>query len=120
MHTTLLVLRVVHILGAIIWGGAVIFVAAFLEPAIRASGPGGAMVMLSLFRRRTFVIVPTIAVLTVLSGAWLLWTDSKGFDPQWMGSATGIGLSVGATFGLLALVVALAVLRPAGNALVCL
>ena len=117
MFATLLVLRVVHILSAVIWAGTAIFLAAFLEPALRASGPAGAMVMLSLFKRKVFSIIPIFAVASVLSGAWMFWTDSNGFDSLWMGSPTGIGLSVGATFGVLALLVGLTVLGPTGNAL---
>lgn len=39
MATELLALRVVHVLGAVIWGGTSIFVAVFLMPALGTLGP---------------------------------------------------------------------------------
>ena len=41
MNTTLVVLRVLHIAAGVFWAGAIMFFGLFLEPSIRAAGPGG-------------------------------------------------------------------------------
>ncbi|MFN8095815.1 MAG: hypothetical protein U0599_26945 [Vicinamibacteria bacterium] len=45
MNVTLLVLRIVHVLGAVFWAGSILFVVDFLQPALRAAGPDGLKVL---------------------------------------------------------------------------
>ena len=45
MNAELLVLRAIHIYGAVVWAGTSLFVAFFLIPAIGAAGPAGGPVM---------------------------------------------------------------------------
>jgi len=120
MHISILFLRVLHILTAIFWGGAVLFFVFFLEPSLRAAGPGAAPVLLALGARRFFNILPAIAGTTILSGAVMFWIDSNGFSGTWMGSAPGIAYSIGGTFGTLALLVGGSVVGPAGKTLIAL
>ena len=71
MSTFDLIVRAVHVVGASIWLGAAFFVAWFLMPAIRETGPDGGKVMMAVQKRGWVVAVPIIATLTVASGFWL-------------------------------------------------
>jgi len=65
VHIELLVLHIVHVVGAVLWGGTAMFLAFFLMPAMGMAGPAGAPVMSALVERRLFVIVPTSTFFTV-------------------------------------------------------
>jgi hypothetical protein len=66
MDPLLIVLRVVHVVGGVFWGGAILFVVHFLEPAVRDAGPDGAKVMQALQKRRYLDVMPVVAALTVV------------------------------------------------------
>lgn len=102
MHATLITLRLLHVVLATFWVGTLIFIAVFLEPSVRAAGPAGGAVMQGLQQRGYFTVMPIVAIVAMLSGGWLLWIDSAGFDPVYMGSAKGIAYSTGALAALVA------------------
>ena len=79
-------LRVVHILGGIMWAGAAIFMALWFEPSVREAGPAGAPVMAGLEKHRYFVVMPVIAILTLISGGALFYRDSAHLNAAWMGA----------------------------------
>jgi uncharacterized membrane protein len=106
-----LILRLVHILLGVFWAGAVFMIALFLQPAIAASGPEGGKVMGALVKRRLLDIVPVAAVATVLSGLWLYWRDSSGFQGEWMGSRMGMALGTGGVLALVGFLVGMFVMR---------
>jgi uncharacterized membrane protein len=108
----LLVLRVIHIFGGAFWVGTMFFTVFFLEPSVREAGPDGAKVMQGLMRRKFVIIMPVIAVLTILAGVGLLEQASGGFHPDWMSSRTGITLSLGALTAILAFLIGVVVVRP--------
>ena len=107
----ILILRVVHILMGVFWAGAVFMVALFIQPAIAASGPEGGKVMGALVKRRLLEIVPVAAVGAILSGLWLYWLDSSGFEAEWMGSPMGIALGTGAVLALVGFLIGMLVMR---------
>jgi hypothetical protein len=113
MNALLIVLRLIHILGGVYWAGTMFFFVTFLEPSLRSMGPDGGKVMIRFFERGYLKLLPSVALLTVLSGFWLLWHVSNGFDSNWMGSPLGIALSTGGTLGILAFATGLLVMRPA-------
>ena len=109
----LLVMRFLHIVSAIFWGGSMMFSASFLFPAITDAGPDGAKVGAALAKRRFLVIMPIVALVTILSGSWLYWRVSGGFDAVFMGSGMGTTLGIGALCAIVAFVVGVVVVRPA-------
>jgi len=113
MNPLVAVLRLVHIVFGVFWAGTIFFFVSFLEPSIRAVGPDGGKVMLQLFSRRFLTVLPATAGLSILSGLALLWINSVGFDPRYMGSRLGIGLSIGAACALIAFAIGMLVMRPA-------
>jgi uncharacterized membrane protein len=110
-----LVLRVIHILCGVYWAGALLFVATFLEPSVRAAGPDGAKVMQGIMQRRFLDIMPAVALVTILTGLELYRKLSGGFDPTWMGSAYGASITGGAVAALVAFAIGVGVMRPAAK-----
>ncbi len=99
-----LTIRVLHILLAAIWFGAAVAMLFFVLPAIKdAKGAGGA-VMAGIQNRKYPAIMQSIAGLTVLTGFYLYWRFTGGFDPVLSGSMGGRVFGVGAIAGILALV----------------
>jgi uncharacterized membrane protein len=115
---TIYLLRVLHIVLGVCWVGAVVFIAAFLVPSIRASGPAGATIMRQLMQERRMPIwLMGAAVLTILSGLGLYWVDSAGFQSTWLGSGPGRVFGIGAVMGIAAAGVGMSVNNPAGRRL---
>lgn len=110
----LIILRLLHICCAIFWAGAVFYLAWFVTPAVKATGPEGSKFMQQLSRTNNMPVVITIAAtLTVLCGYLLLWKLSSGFQSSWMSSRHGIVLSTGGLLATIAYLEGLFVTRPA-------
>ncbi len=116
----LILLRLIHIIGGVFWVGTLLFFAIFLEPSIREAGPDGAKVMQGLMRRKYLNVMPIVAALTILAGLGLLEQVSAGFHPDWMSSPTGITLSLGTGFAILAFLIGVFLVRPAAVRLAAL
>jgi uncharacterized membrane protein len=109
------VLRVAHVLLAAFWAGSVFLMAIFLVPAVEEAGPAGGTVMQALTRRHMPRILTWAGLFTVLTGLYLLWQLSNHFTASFMGSTSGILLSVGALFGIVALLIGVHVSKPTVN-----
>jgi uncharacterized membrane protein len=109
----LLLMRVLHIVLGVFWAGTMIFNALFLFPAMRDAGPDGAKVAAGLMRRRFLDVIPIAALLTIISGLWLYWLDSGGFQPAFMRSSMGMMLGWGTAAALVAFALGVAIVRPA-------
>ena len=116
--TTVYLLRLLHVVIGAIWVGAVVFIAAFLVPSIRAAGPAGGAVMQQLMQARRLPLwMMAAALLTVLSGLGLYGHNSAGFRSEWLASGPGRVYGLGAVCALLAVGVGVAVNSPAGRRL---
>jgi uncharacterized membrane protein len=113
MRAELLVLRLVHILSAIVWLGSAVFTGIFLIPALSGSPAVMGQVLEGLRRRRYFVVFPTVATLTILSGLRLLWIDSAGFAPAFFATGTGRTFAISGVAAIVAFILSLGVARPA-------
>jgi hypothetical protein len=100
-----LLLRLIHIVIGVAWGGSIIFIAMFLLPAVKATGPNGGAVMsyLTQVKRMPSYLMGGV-ILTILSGLALYWNDSAGFSTQWMASGPGKTFAFG---GVMAIIVAI-------------
>jgi len=65
-----LLIRVSHILLAVVWLGAVVYTAVFVMPAVAESGPAGGQVMDAIARRGLTPFLAVVAGLTIVSGVW--------------------------------------------------
>ena len=99
--------RVAHVLFGTFWAGSVFFAVLYLNPSVIEAGPEGGKVMGILQRRGWMNAVIAIAWVTVLSGFYLLWSMSGHFSSGFMGSKSGILLSVGMLAGVVALCIGL-------------
>lgn len=109
---TLVLIRLLHVLLGVFWGGTVLFAMLFLDPSTREAGPAGGQVMQQLMKRGYMGTMILVGLFTVLTGVYVLWAVSGGFDASFMGSFKGIILSTGALTGILALGVGAHFSRP--------
>ena len=110
MIALVIVLRIVHILAGVFWAGATFSFARYIEPNATALGPDGMKFLQRLAAKTAYTHAMMGAGLaTVVAGLALMWIDSGGFKPAWMGSGMGIVLSVGMLTGLLAAVIGIVV-----------
>jgi uncharacterized membrane protein len=109
----LIVLRLVHILGAILWLGSGLFTTFFLMPAMTKAGPAVAgPIIANLQQRRMFTVLPISALLTILSGIRLMMIVSAG-NPQWFASPMGRTYSISGAFAIVSFLTAIIIGRPA-------
>lgn len=113
MASEIIILRLIHVLGGIIWVGSGVFTAVFLAPALRTSGTPPGPLFAALGQRRMFVVLPAVALLTILSGSRLLAIVSGGFTKAYMNSATGRTLAWSGVAAIVAFLLSLLIARPA-------
>ena len=109
----LLVARLIHIFVGVFWAGTMIFNAWLLLPTLKDLGPDAGRVMGGLAKRGFLMIMPVSGILTILSGAWLLWYASAGFDSAYMGSRPGIVYGLGMVLTITAFLIGILVVRTA-------
>jgi uncharacterized membrane protein len=109
----LFLLRLLHVVGGVYWGGAIFFTVLFLGPSIRDAGPDGAKVMQRIQARGFMTWTPIVALLVILSGIELLRRISGNFHPAWFGTPGGITYSTGMLVTIVAFVIGFFVMRPA-------
>lgn len=115
----LLVLRIIHVVGGTCWLGGAIIYHLFLEPTAKATAPGGQQFMQYFIVRRHYPMYMTISsLLTILSGALLLWHNSSGLDVNWVTTGPGLVLTLGSMLGVIALGMGLFILGPTAKRLV--
>ena len=115
MAIELLVLRLVHVLGGVFWVGTALFMSLFLAPALATAGPSAGQVLGTLRRRGLMTYLPLAAVLTIASGARLMWITSGGLSSAYFASATGRTLAAAGAAAVVAFLVGILVGRPAGT-----
>ena len=113
MSLLILTFRLIHIVLGVFWAGTLIFFATYLVPSVREVGPDGAKVMAAIQRRRFLEIMPVVAALTILSGLWLYWRMSGGFNWAWITSPTGLAFGLGGVLSVIAFAIGVGVMRPA-------
>lgn len=112
-----LLVRALHVLLAAVWVGASVFMVVFLTPTIAAAGPAGGPIMAGLARRGLNGFFGSLGGLTVVSGIYLYWHFTGGFDPMVSRSHAGIAFGVGGAAGILAVIVGGAVVGRAAQKL---
>jgi uncharacterized membrane protein len=113
MDAYMVVLRIVHILAGVFWVGSALLIFFFLQPAAREVGPAAGPLMTHLSQRKRLPDVTLAAAgLTILAGLLMYWRDSGGFDPDWIGTAFGITITVGSVSAIAAVALGASVVRP--------
>jgi uncharacterized membrane protein len=113
-QTYLLILRLLHIGCGIMWAGTVIFVAFFIDPAVKSSGPDGVKFMQQLVKTNRFpIVIMLLAIITVLAGCLLIWRVSGGLQTVWLSTTNGKVLTTGAVLAIIGFLIGMTVNRPA-------
>jgi uncharacterized membrane protein len=116
--TTMIVLRFIHVLSGIFWAGSVFFVAGFLIPGLRASGPAGGQVMQQVIGKRRYpAAVGTAGLLTILSGAGMYWRNISLSSGGWATSVPGLTYGFGAIAAIVAIIIFARIIGPTGEQL---
>jgi hypothetical protein len=113
MNLPVLVGRILHVGLGVFWAGTIFFVVFFLEPSIRSVGPEGGRVMQALQKRGFLVILPMVALLTILSGAYLYGRLLSESGAGWITTPYGGALTIGGVAALLAFGQGFFLMRPA-------
>jgi uncharacterized membrane protein len=106
-----LLTRVTHVLLGAFWVGSVTFAAFFLMPSVAEAGPDGAKVMAGLIRRKFLNVIPAVAIVNVVSGLWLYWRYTAGFDPKLSGTPGAMIFGTGGILAIIALHIGLLAMR---------
>jgi uncharacterized membrane protein len=97
-------LRIIHIVGGVIWVGGTLIMTFFIGPAIGATGEAGQKFVGHLMNNLKFSNrMSAAAGLTILAGFTLYGLDARA-GAAWVRSSFGIGLSIGAAFALIGFV----------------
>jgi putative copper export protein len=104
MSWVIVALRLIHIAGGVFWAGAVWLFARYVEPTATAAGPEGGRFLQRFAGSGYTPAVMSAGLGTIVAGIALMWIDSGGFQPAFMGSHFGIVLSVGALSAVVAAV----------------
>jgi hypothetical protein len=111
----LIVFRVLHVLAAIAWGGAVFMIVVFLQPTAKAVGPPAGPFMRELLGTRKLVDwVIGLAWITIIAGGFLYWHDWHVYPSlgDFLGSRFGLGLTIGAVSALIAVGIGMVATKP--------
>ena len=115
-----LALRAAHVLCAAVWIGSTVYISLLLTPAVEDAGPAGGQIMMRLDRRGLHTYMAAVAATTIVSGAYLLWRFTGGFDPGAIFTHAGMAFGAGGVAGILAGIVGGAVVGRSGSQVVAL
>ncbi|MEI6245354.1 MAG: hypothetical protein WCQ64_09930 [Acidobacteriota bacterium] len=96
-----LTLRVMHVLLAAIWFGAIVANVFFLTPSVMEAKSGG-QVMAGMMRRGYVTFLTAISGIVTLTGFYLYYKFTLGFDPIASAAMPARIVGTGAVAGLLA------------------
>jgi hypothetical protein len=100
-----LAVRALHVLLAAAWLGTTAFIYLFLSPALEELGPASATLMAAMGRRGIDALMASVGGLTVLTGIWLYWRFTGGFDPAASATMSARVFGMGGVAGILSLIV---------------
>ena len=100
-----LIFRVAHVLLAAVWLGATAFVTIFLMPSLQDAGPAAGPVMGAIMRRNLHVFMASLGGTTVVTGLYLYYRFTGGFDPALSGTRAAMVFGIGGVSGIIALVI---------------
>ena len=104
-----LVLVFLHVFFGIIWAGGAIATGLFIVPSVIEAGPPGGAVMAGVVKRRFPAVMTGSAIVVMLAGARLYMLR---FSSEWLMTAQGLVLTLGAILGIGAFVLGVFIQRP--------
>ena len=100
-----LVLRAVHVLLAAVWVGSTAFMVFFVMPALKDTVHAAGPMMGAIARKGLNAFMAVLGGLTVLSGFYLYWRLTGGFDPALSATHGAMVFGTGGIAGLISLVI---------------
>lgn len=98
-------LRLIHIIGGIVWVGGALVMNFFVAPTLRATGEAGKQFAGHLMGKTRFTQIMTVsAYATILAGFLMYGMDSQWFTSPWWTSGVGTGFGLGALCALVGVV----------------
>jgi uncharacterized membrane protein len=113
----MIALRLVHIVFALFWVGAMVVLAGFFYPTTREAPEGGGVLQHLMMRTRLSTRLSAAAILTLLSGLWMYGRVASATNGAWMRSRPGIALGVGGLLAITAAALGGGIARPTGRRL---
>ncbi len=108
--------NLIHIITSVCWAGGAFLIAWFLAPAVGASGEAGGSLMRNLTQGTKMVLYLNLASwLSILTGLYLYWIFSGGFNPTWITTSQGLAFTISGLTAVAALVIGQTVSRPSSN-----
>src|SRR5258706_4282467 len=111
MNWLMIVLRLVHIGGGAMWVGMMAFVTFYLTPALNEVGPDAGKVMQALQKQKIMIVMPVLALLTIISGLWMMSRLYAG-PSDFAASRMGMALNVGALSAIIPFLIGIIFMRP--------
>jgi len=111
MNWLMIVLRLVHIGSGAMWVGMMAFMTFYLTPALAEVGPDAGKVMQALQKQKIMIVMPVIALLTIISGIWMMMRLYAG-PSDFAASRMGMALNVGALSAIIAFLIGIIFMRP--------
>ena len=111
----MLVFRVIHVMLAIAWGGALFLLVVFLQPTAKTIGPAAGPFMRELLAVRHLTDwLLRIAGGAIVAGGFLYWHDMQLFGGlgDFLGTAFGLWLTIGALAAIVAVAIGSALTKP--------
>ena len=100
-----LVLRALHVLLAALWVGSTAFMVFFVMPAFKDTGPAAATMMGAIARKGLNAFMAVLGGITVLTGFYLYWRMTGGFDPALSATHGAMVFGTGGLAGLVSLII---------------
>jgi hypothetical protein len=102
----MLVFRVLHIVGGVLWVGSTFLFSVFIGRAAAAIGPAaGPMLHQLVVEEKVTKAITGISVVTVAAGGFVYWHDLQiaGSLGDFVGTDFGLALTIGAVLGIIAM-----------------
>lgn len=104
MDSLMVSMRLIHIISGVVWVGATYTMEFFIGPSVQATGDAGRQFMQYFGLRTKFgSTMVVVGILSVVSGLIMYWNLYQ-FRPEAMTTASVAVLTIGALFGIIALI----------------
>ena len=110
-----LLIRAAHVLLAAVWVGATFLNTFFLFPALEDAGPAASPVVAAIMRRKLPAFMASIGGTAVLTGLYLYYRFTSGFDPSLSNTRGAMVFGTGGLAGIVALIIGGAVVAGAAK-----
>ena len=104
-----LVLRILHITGGVLWVGTSMFLVIILEPTMRAAAAEGNRFASKLGSSNMSKVIASAAGTTILAGILLYIHNVTVIGSEWAKAGPGLVFGIGAAFGIVGMVVGMMV-----------